>query len=66
LIYFTWIAINNKGEQTMKKTEYVGVRVTEDVYNYFKALAEENQSSISSEIRKVLYHYVRDLNEEAA
>lgn len=46
----------------MNKDKYIGVRVTDEVYDHFKKLSEENQSSVASEVRKVLFHYVRDLN----
>ena len=48
----------------MQNKKYLGIRVNQEIFDYFKEEAENNLSTIAMEVRKVLLHYIRDIQKE--
>lgn len=44
----------------MKIDKTIGIRLTQEMHDYFKKLSEENQTTVSHEIRQVLLNVIKD------
>lgn len=44
----------------MKTYKMIAVRLAQETHDYFKALAEENQSTVSHEVRQILINASKD------